>query len=282
MSTNQPVKVVLVNDTSLENTHFGCQLVGQTIREQLCRANAELIAAFPLNFKPAFARPYFRQADLVLINGEGSIHHGKNLHLLHLADEYPSALINCIYQENGFQPSLKNFLYISARESLSAEEIRKQGIACDITPDLLFGSSMLRATPRTRQNQELGITDNVVNPASGFSPKAPLAYDILSNMVRCKRIVAGRFHAAVAACVMGIPFSTWDSNTWKTRGLMQDIGIEHLHFETQQGAIANVPDELDPRIPEYTLKARGRIEKTFEQLLATVRFRLHQPLHKTA
>ncbi|MDB4670727.1 polysaccharide pyruvyl transferase family protein [Pirellulaceae bacterium] len=267
MNSLKPVKVVLVNDTSLFNPHFGCQLVGQTMREQLCRVNAELIAAFPIDFKPKFAQKFFRQADLVLINGEGSIHHGKNLHLLHLADEYPTALINCIFQDNGTQSSLKNLLYISTRESLSAEEIRKSGPDCDVVPDLLFASSMLRATPRTVSKIELGITDNVVNPLSGFSPKSLLVNDVLSNLARCQRICAGRFHAAVAACVMGIPFSTWDSNTWKTRGMMGDIGIEHLHFETQSQALAGVPDEFDPRITDYALRARQRIEQLFEGLV---------------
>ena len=83
-----------------------------------------------------------------MINGEGSIHHGKYLHLIRLASKYPTVLVNCVYQENPEMPELKNLLYIAARESLSAKEIRNQGVNCEVVPDVMFASSMLRAFPK--------------------------------------------------------------------------------------------------------------------------------------
>lgn len=259
-------KIVLVNDTSLFSTHFGCQLVGQTIREQCTRVGINIISSLPLSFDMKLAKPWLQRADLVVINGEGSIHHGRHTHLLELANAYPSALINCIYQENGSQPSLNNFLYISARESLSANEIRAQGVDCDVVPDLIFASTLLGSIVASPANLQLGITDNVTNPLVGFSPKSELVFETLMKIRRCRTICAGRFHAAIAAAVMGIPFSTWDSNTWKTRGMMQDIGIEHLHFPTLEKAIAGVPSSLDPKVGDYVKYARKQVRLLFNQL----------------
>ncbi len=259
-------KIVLVNDTSLFNTHFGCQLVGQTIREQCARVGMHILSALPLKFDLRLAKPWLDRADLVIINGEGSIHHGRNSHLLDLAKAYPSALINCVFQENGSQRALQNFLYLSARESLSAAEIAKQGVDCQIVPDLIFASSLLGSIVAPPANIPLGITDNVTNPLCGFSPKSDLVYNTLMKLKRCKTLCAGRFHAAIAAAVMGIPFSTWESNTWKTQGMMIDMGIEHLHFPTLSQAVAGVPTTMDPKVKPFVLGARKRIRTMFNQL----------------
>ena len=257
---------VLVNDTSLFNSHFGCQLVGQTIREQCARTGLELIAAFPLDFQPAVARPFLERADLVIINGEGSIHHGRNLQLLEIANQYPAALINCVFEENGPQPLLQKFQFLAARESLSAADIRTNRVDCDVVPDLIFASTLLRTVAFPKPNLDVGFTDNVTNPLSGFSPKSDLVYHSLHKIARCRRLCAGRFHAAIAAAVLRVPFSTWDSNTWKTRGMMQDIGIGHLHFETQSDAIANVPNAVEPKVDAFVDDARSRIAAMFDSL----------------
>ena len=148
--------VVLVNDTSLFNTHFGCQLVGQTMREQCARVGLNIISSLPLQFDRKLAKPWLQKADLVIINGEGSMHHGRHTDLLNLANCFPCALVNCVYQENGNHPSLKNFLYVSARESLSANEIHSHGVACEVVPDLIFASTLLRSIVAPPANLILG------------------------------------------------------------------------------------------------------------------------------
>ena len=258
--------VVLVNDTSLYAPHFGCQLVGQTFREQLMRAGMDLIAAFPRQLDMEVARPYLNRADLVIVNAEGTFHGGRHSELLNLARQWPCVLVNGVFHNNEPQAVLSDFLYISMRESLSAWEVRKQKVRCQVVPDLLFASSMLRAIPDVPKDIELGISDNVLNHMSGFSPVNELAHDVISKIARCQKICAGRFHAAVAAAVLGVPFSTWDSNTWKTEGLMLDMGVQHLHFKSQLEAINNTPEVLDPRIEDYVDKARERIQNMFETM----------------
>lgn len=255
--------VVLVNDTSLYARHFGCQLAGQTIREQLARVDIELIASFPRKLNLATARQYFDRADLIILNAEGTLHDGRHTELLELAQTWPSVLINGVFQNNGHQSALNDFLYVAMRESFSAKEIRKQDVACKVVPDLLFASAMLRSVPEMNRDIELGITDNVLNQMGGFSPSGTFPYQVVEKIARCQKLCAGRFHAAITAAVLGVPFSTWDSNTWKTRGIMRDMGLQHLHFETQTEAIQNAPVTLDPKVNEFVMSARDRIEKMF-------------------
>lgn len=275
--------VVLINDTSLYAPHFGCQLVGQTIREQFARTGLSLIAAFPRKLNMEVARPYLDRADLVIVNAEGTFHNGRHSELLNLALRWPCVLVNGVFQNNGRQPALSKFLYISMRESLSAWEVRKQKVRCQVVPDLLFASSMLRATPEVERDVEFGISDNVVNHMSGFQPQSELAHQVISKIARCKKLCAGRFHAAVAAAVLRVPFSTWDSNTWKTEGLMLDMGVQHLHFKSQLESINNLPEVVDPRIEDYVDGAQERIRGMFDTLARiAAREAGHQDLRRTA
>ena len=276
-------KVVLINDTSLFAKHFGCQLVCQTFREQFARVGLELSLSLPNKFDESVYAAQLSAASLLVINGEGSIHHGNHLHLIRLASKYPTVLVNCVYQENPEMPELRNLLYIAARESLSANEIRNQGVNCEVVPDVIFASSMLRAFPKPVATREMGITDNVVEIKKGrleriknqlgIKSKDGESPSVRSNiskylkwMCSHQRLCIGRFHGVVAASVLGIPFSSWDSNTWKTRGLMQDMGVAHLHYPSFMEAKENVPREFNPLIGEFSERAKTRVKMMFDHI----------------
>ncbi len=285
--TTKP-RIVFIGDTSLGSPHFGCQLVGQTFREQFGRTGVELIASLPydLNNYHGFEQ-ILKSADLLVINGEGSIHHGRFHHLIKLASEYPSALVNCVYQENPIWPELKDFLYVSTRESYSANEINSQGVECHVVPDVLFASSLLNSFVHHEPIKDFGFTDNAQKTTFKFgpfklrlrlgrSPKQTIVADYLSFLCQHKRMCIGRFHAAIAASVLGIPFSTWDSNTWKMRGLMQDMGLSHLHFNNREEAMKAVPLEFDPTISEFVEQAKVKIETMFDTLASIANERVGQ------
>jgi hypothetical protein len=278
MGSHTP-KIVFVGDTSLRTPHFGCQLVGQTFREQFTRVGVDLIASLPTKIEMiSDYRRYLEQADLVVINGEGSIHHGRFQNLVDLAGDYPCALVNCVYQENPENPNLKKFKWISARESMSAAAISEQGVNVEVVPDVLFASSFLRSyVPVTQVVKDFGFTDcaeKVVRRLGpmrfryrpGFSPKTKVVGDYLNFLASHKRMAIGRFHAAICCSVMGIPFSTWDSNTWKTEGLMYDMGVPQLHFGSRDEALKNAPEVFPDEIVHFRSDARRRIELMFDQL----------------
>lgn len=276
MMTNL-LKVALVNDTSIYSKHFGCQLVGQTFREQFKRVGLDLTISLPKEFNLDDYSTELAQVDLVVVNGEGSIHHNANFHLLELADKYPSALVNCVYEQNALNPFIKKFKYISARESLSANEIRNQGAECDVVPDVIFASSFLNSYRPKLKSSGTVITDSYYKQYDRkllfkrkdkhllFAKKhSPASF--ISELLKHERVVAGRFHAAVACAVLGIPFSAWESNTWKTRGMMDDMKVPHLLSETRKGAEAVLPDTLDEVVTEYAENAKMKIFQLFETI----------------
>ena len=279
-------KVVFIGDTSLGSPHFGCQLVGQTFREQFSRTGLELIASLPYDFyKFQGINKILEDANLLVINGEGSIHHGRFHHLIRLASEYPSALVNCVYQENPEWPELKDFLYISTRESYSAQEINSQGVECHVVPDVLFASALLNSFVCKEATKDFGFTDNAqkmlyqfgpikLRLRLGQSPKKKIVSEYLDFLCQHKTLCIGRFHAAIAASVLGIPFSTWDSNTWKMRGLMQDMGLSHLHFNNRKEAMAAIPSEFDPNISVFVEQAKQKIETMFDTLASLAKARV--------
>ncbi|WP_246727785.1 polysaccharide pyruvyl transferase family protein [Chelativorans sp. Marseille-P2723] len=85
-------------------------------------------------------------ADVIVINGEGTCHHGRapGEHLLRVVDhpvakEKPVVLINALYQENPAEWSryLEKFALISARDSWSAAELSEaSGRHVSYIPDL--------------------------------------------------------------------------------------------------------------------------------------------------
>jgi hypothetical protein len=277
--------VALINDTSINLPHFGCQLVCQTFREQFARTGLELKVTLGRNFNPDDHAEALSSVDLLVINGEGSLHHDRHRHLIDLAQRYPAVLMNCVYQENSPHPGLSKFLFISARESASAAAISEAGGRALVVPDALFASSFLRSFQKPAPTMELGETDNVVRQyfhlgplkirrKIGFSTRCPTVAVYLEKLCSYRRLCIGRFHAAIAASVCGIPFSTWDSNTWKTRALMSDMGVPHLHFASREEALAAVPADFPKPIRAYTAAAPARIEAAFDRI-AQIAHELH-------
>ncbi len=274
--------VALINDTSISEPHFGCTLVCQTFREQFARTGLDLKVSLKRDFNRSDYQEILENVDLVVINGEGSIHHDKHRHLINLAGNFPCVLMNCVYEKNSPHPELAKFLYISARESASMAEIHRAGGNCVTVPDVLFASSFLRSFQKPMPTEDLGKTDNVVRQylhlgplkirrKAGFSTRYPTVAGYLNKLCSYRRLCIGRFHAAVASSVLEIPFATWDSNTWKTQAMMQDMGVPHLHFATQKAALANVPRIFPEEIRKFAADAQVKIEASFDQIAEIAR-----------
>lgn len=269
-------KVALINETSLYSNHFGCDLVCQVFREQFERLGLNLVLVLPKRFDLKTYAKELDEVDLIVLNGEGTLHHDKFTQLLDLAAKYPTVLVNCVYESNSPNPNLKKFLYISARESFSAREIQQNGASCHVVPDLIFASTFARLYPQQKATKKLGITDNVIKEFHGIWPfrwrvrgipaTGQTAGIYLRKLSAYKKIACGRFHAAVLCCVRGIPFATWDSNSWKTRALMQDMGVAQLHFDSRDEAIKNVPDVFPEQIEPFVEEARLKIEEMFDRV----------------
>ena len=158
------LNVVVLNDTRSEN-HHGCSRVMNCIDHYLKSSCSTIIySTVGINWqKSETLKRQIVAADLVIVNGEGTIHHNSpaGLALIKVAPfakKYgvKSYLINMTYQENN--PSYKKYLAdfdsIFVRESYSKAELTDLGIASQIVPDLTFS-----VIP---DNSDSQTTDNIL------------------------------------------------------------------------------------------------------------------------
>lgn len=163
------MRVVLLNDTRVAEHHGGTAVVEAILRLG-AEAGMSVIAAVPTNRDwrddPA-ARAAIDEADLILVNGEGTIHHdAERGRMLLTAGAYArargkkAALINATWQANGgaLAALARDFDLVSVREGASAAELRAAGVDCRVTPDLAL---LWDGGPASRR-AGVTYTDNVV------------------------------------------------------------------------------------------------------------------------
>lgn len=155
------IPVCIVNDTRFDR-HHGCFRVMTAIETLLAKNGCQVVGTNPAhtNWESnwAFLRA-LETARLLLVNGEGTIHHDRpaGRQLLRIsgyakARGIPVALINTGWESNGaeFLELLKSFTLVAARDSNSASQMQQGGATCTIVPDLsLFGKSNLSPSPRS-------------------------------------------------------------------------------------------------------------------------------------
>ncbi|WP_162140745.1 polysaccharide pyruvyl transferase family protein [Arenimonas oryziterrae] len=163
------IPVVVVNDTRVDR-HHGCTRVMTAIEALVASMGGQVIATSPAHrdwkSQPGFIAA-FERARLVLVNGEGTLHHDRPAGKMLLEvgawarqRGVPSALINAGWEANGPEllAQLPDFDLLAVRDSRSAKEIGAAGHACRVVPDLsLYGSSPDRDAAR----QGIAVTDSV-------------------------------------------------------------------------------------------------------------------------
>lgn len=251
------MKVAIVNDTS--DVHFGCQLTMEVYREQLNRVGIEIIGTVKMQDKWMDHRDMLDRTDLVIVNGEGSRHHGKRTDLIEISVFYPCVFLNAVYQDNSL--NMDRFKLMTVRES----ESQKQLPGSIIVPDMVFASSRLWNYRKWIKSDGPIYSTDSANGILGISPSHnPEKY--FDMLLQSSGICAGRFHAIVACAVLRVPFSAYTSNTHKNKGLMWDMAVEELYSERMEDAIKLIPKKSHPAIGFYAKTAVKRIKKLFESL----------------
>ena len=174
---------LLVNDTSIYLQH-GCNIVTDTIVEQLEKRGyivTTYVAESDWKKNPGFIAR-LQKSDLIVVNGEGNIHHGHGEHLLQIGPfaskhAIPTVLINTVYQENPrhFADYLRAFDLIIVRESYSKKELEELNVDAQVIADIsLYESENELATKRSGY----AISDSVVSETTqklrSQYPTAPL------------------------------------------------------------------------------------------------------------
>lgn len=265
------MKVAVVNDCS-RGGHFGCELVMEAFRHLLEKNRHKVVGTYPksnkLKMDLTLAAP-----DLVIVNAEGSIHHNRNLQLLDIAKEFPSILMNGVWQANteGLE-RLGLFKEILMRESFSASEVRLAGFNCEVLPDVFLCAPTLVEAPPPKLELARTITDSSLDKLGGHWLPFLKAPEALFTLGLHRGVACGRFHAALACAAMGIPFSVYPANTWKNSALMHDMRLRHLFFGNRTEAMAGIPTSPEDRLAQrrlasrYVERARQKIEDWFGRL----------------
>ena len=254
------MKVVIYNDTThaFNRTHFGCQLVMESMRDLL--SEFEIIGTIPLNdcISGNVDHALLSEADLVIANGEGSYHHNRRPDFAKLSRRYPTALINTVYEDN--DDDLSDFLYIAARESKSANLIAKR-VPCDLVPDVIFTSKYIASL---NPSSGKGIVSVQHYPAmspykgiTGYHRAVSTLQDrksVVPQIASSDSIMTGSFHAGCVAAYYGKPLSLSESNTHKMQGLADDMGIP---YKSNQMADAD---------PDYVTQAQEQIHAMIDKL----------------
>jgi polysaccharide pyruvyl transferase WcaK-like protein len=166
--------VVILNDTRVDR-HHGCSRVMAAIESLASKNGLRILASNSAHSDWRQNTDFMGQlknAKLVIVNGEGTIHHSlpAGLKLLEIGDfakkmEIPAVLINTGWENNceKFNEHLKSFCLVSARDSLSQSQIHKAGIACLRVPDL---SLYLESPMIEGRRNNIGFTDSVCKSVS--------------------------------------------------------------------------------------------------------------------
>jgi polysaccharide pyruvyl transferase WcaK-like protein len=168
---------VLLNDTTVDH-HHGCRLVVGQIHRLASHAGISITKTIPAHFDwrhdPSI-RDILSSTDIVIVNGEGTIHHSaKSAEPLLAAAEIaasrniPSVLINSSWHSNSttFAQMARHFNLVSVRESASASELADAGIESRVLPDL----SLLTTLTKREKPSGIGYSDCVLR-----KPTAELA-----------------------------------------------------------------------------------------------------------
>ena len=165
-------RTVLINDTAVAN-HYGCKVVMEEIRRGCTNYDLRLVHSVSLreDWNKPEHRAELESADLVIVNGEGSVHSGRQYarDLIAVAEfcrrrTIPAAFINGLYQGNDahMDQLMGQFDLVSVRESRSQAELAHSGISARLVPDMLFGHQTTVSGP-TGRSIECLFTDSV-NP----------------------------------------------------------------------------------------------------------------------
>lgn len=167
------MRVALFNDTTSDSNHYGCSIVVNNLTHLVSSSGAEITYRFPVGLDWRENRhllPKPGDIDLVLVNGEGSMHgapHRERAVTLSQLGRFTkehygvkSYLINATLYNNDetFYGELRNFDGIFVRDGMSRDEARAHGLAVELCPDL----TLVRNVPLQQMRRSgIGVTDSV-------------------------------------------------------------------------------------------------------------------------
>jgi hypothetical protein len=161
---------VVLNDTRVD-AHHGCTRVMRALQRLLAGAGFDVAAFAPAHADwrgDARVLRALESARLVVVNGEGTLHHDRPAGAALLAAPafarargIPSVLLNALWQDNGASAiaAVRGFDRVVVRDGRSAAQLLAAGVACTVVPDLSLYESF--EAPAAAKRAGVGATDSV-------------------------------------------------------------------------------------------------------------------------
>ena len=221
------MRVLLLGDTS--TWHAGSAATVQTLREMFPGVETAVSANPPQAQLGALKRDAL-EYDLVVANGEGSMHSGggaDTLAILHRAAQagIPTALVNTLWQNQPWRlcSILPSLSYVAARDPWSQAEVLVLRDQCDLFADLcvnaLEGTAPLEPADFSTLRGASGVEG--MNPDFWEMRKSSYStWRLWVGDVACHNLyVTGEYHGMLAAGLAGTPVVCQRSNSWKMEAL---------------------------------------------------------------
>ena len=331
-------KIIILNDTSSE-PHHGCWLVMENIRKLAIKNGMEIIFTCPSGLdwkKNKDILDNIHKCDLVLVNGEGTLHHAQPVarDLITIGKyvkqnfNIPVVLMNSTYQDNGdeFAEYAKYFDLIFVRETLSQDDLINYGIASRVVPDMTFYTkfnllkkahkNLIGVTDSLNANESMELLELALNlkyeylPILSF-PKIKknirgvlsfsrflffrkikgillwtgfkfshkitkmfyysLSYeDYINKIADLDFLIVARYHTLCFSLKTLTPFFSLELNSFKMKGLLQDVGISKSRIVTLRNldelSLKEFNQNEKSKISSYVNDAPSRIELMFKEI----------------
>ena len=204
----------------------------------------------------------YREADCILINGEGSLHNNKCEKIYYgvkaKRDGKQVHLINAVWHKMN-HPSIqqiKLFDSVCVREIISYNEIKRVRSDTKICVDLSYFYPV-KLPPRTYKEKIYGGSFPLVQTGGAWRSMVSLgslcgsiktveikdfnSWQVyINNLASCKMLYTGYHHAVIAACKMRIPFLAYRGSTDKVLGIIKMAGANIPVASTHDEFIHNM------------------------------------------
>lgn len=212
--------------------------------------------------------------DAVVLNGEGSIHHGAGLHWLAIVAAAQrlgkmTLVVNAVVQESlQFVGVLRSADDVCVRDLRSLRYLESQGVRARLVPDSIFeanfdGGCNIDLTGRIvvtdwhpQRNADVGAAIRGFMQERGtecfYYPMMHGCWrdhwrSALADWLRARAVVTGRHHGVCLAALARVPFVALPSNTYKVEGMLEAAGSD-LGTCTDAAGISRTLERLEASI----------------------------------
>ncbi len=236
------VTLFLANDTSAV-PHAGCKAVMRSLIAAIEGAGLTIVGRHVTGTRE-IDEAAFAAAEIVLVNGEGTIHHSgpRALYLLHLIRRAKRRgkrvlLVNALFQQYDApaEDMLSGLALLTVREPRSAAFARRFGgepltlLDSAADPAFLAGGTAqpLMAGRVIGGTHRHGLIPDLFDRLEG--PKLTLRHlpfeDIVATLRQAEVYLTAQHHGVYAAALAGCPFVTSPSNSHKIESFVDWTGL---------------------------------------------------------